>query len=79
MKYLFALAFSTLTVGAYAQGQPDHVSVEDWLDLQRQGLQASALIQSATPAERERSATRWLKSFEHEIPATFQDDSIGSD
>lgn len=78
MKSIYVLLLSVCLGPALADNNRDS-SVETWLEIQRQGTQASSIIQSATAAERERSAVRWLKTFEQEIPAKFISDEFGSD
>lgn len=43
----------------------------DWLDLQRQGEQASATHQQLPPAVQDRIYQRYLDSFEFPIPENF--------
>jgi len=50
---------------------------EAWLQLQPQGLAASANPQTSTPAEKDLSLQRWLKSYSHEIPDFFDQDKGG--
>lgn len=76
-----ALSASTLMAAdAAAPREPDwpESQTELWLQLQREGEIASRRVQSATPAERERSMQRLLDSFEHPIPEYFGEDDGGS-
>ena len=50
---------------------------EEWLKVQREGYKASAKVQQATPQEVERSAKRWLDSFDHPIPEQFDSSTAG--
>lgn len=50
---------------------------ELWLQLQRDGSQASARPQSATPTERELAMRRLLESYKHPIPEFFEQDAGG--
>lgn len=43
----------------------------DWLDLQRQGGQASETDHSLAPAVRDRTYQRYLDGFEYPIPENF--------
>ncbi len=47
----------------------DHT--RDWLDLQRQGQQASKTDQNLAPAVEDRIYQRYLDSFEYPIPENF--------
>lgn len=51
-----------------------------WLQLQRDGDQASAYVQGLPEAARTRALKRYLDSFTHPIPETYFDrDSFGVD
>ncbi|SDK92228.1 Protein of unknown function [Pseudomonas delhiensis] len=55
----------------------DQWEVEQWLQLQRSGRQASANRQAATPAERDRAYRRYLDSYSHPIPEYLLDENQG--
>lgn len=78
MNKILLLLLALSSGAVYAQTPPP-ATVDSWLALQRDGTYASQLIQSATAAERERSAQRWLKTFEQDIPAQLLEEKIGSD
>jgi len=64
-----------LPVVAQAAGEAGRgEDTERWLQVQREGRQASAEPQPATPAEREAAYQRWLDSFRHPIPDFFSDE-----
>ena len=50
---------------------------DSWLQIQREGSQASATPQRLSAAEQELANQRWLDSFNHPIPAFFERDSGG--
>lgn len=77
------LAMGATTLSAADAGAPlvadqPGTQTERWLQLQRDGNAASRQVQSATPAERERSMQRLLDSYSHPIPEYFGEDDGGS-
>jgi len=55
----------------------DQWEVEQWLQLQASGRQASANRQAATAAERDRAYRRYLDSYSHPIPEYLLDENQG--
>lgn len=51
---------------------------ESWLQIQREGSQASNRPQQLTPQERELVNQRWLENFSHPIPEFFDVDAAGT-
>ncbi len=65
-----------------AEAQPRMLSKGDtvadsWLQIQREGSQASATPQRLSPREQELANQRWLDSFTHPIPDFFERDEPG--
>ena len=50
---------------------------ENWLQIQVSGKTQSAVPQTVTPQEREQSLQRLLKSYDHEIPEYYNQESSG--
>lgn len=48
-----------------------------WLQVQREGRQASQHVQVSTAAEQELSSQRWLDSYNHPIPDLYEQGSEG--
>lgn len=73
-----AATLSADDMGAPLAADRPQTQTERWLQLQREGTAASRQVQSATPAERERSMQRLLDSYSHPIPDYFGEDDGGS-
>lgn len=75
MKYLCCALALLLPLVAHATEEVPvderGATTERWLQVQREGQQASPEPQEATPAERELAYKRWLESFNHPIPDFF--------
>ncbi|AOZ13521.1 hypothetical protein AA042_13305 [Pseudomonas lundensis] len=50
---------------------------ENWLQVQVSGKEGSTVPQTLTPQEREQSLQRLLKSYDHEIPEYYKQESGG--
>lgn len=50
---------------------------DSWLQIQREGSQASANPQRLSAQEQELASQRWLDSFTHPIPNFFERDEAG--
>ncbi|MBP5981591.1 MAG: DUF3613 domain-containing protein [Halomonas sp.] len=50
---------------------------DSWLQIQREGSQASANPQRLSTQEQELASQRWLDSFTHPIPDFFERDEAG--
>ncbi|MCY1424870.1 hypothetical protein D9M68_845550 [compost metagenome] len=73
------MIFGVLLLPCLASAEESAKSeTEHWLEVQRSSEQASAIVQRATPAERELSYQRWLESFRLAIPQWFFSDDQGS-
>ncbi|MBZ5487046.1 DUF3613 domain-containing protein [Halomonas aquamarina] len=53
-------------------------SADAWLQVQREGSQASPHEQRLSAAEQERASQRWLDSFTHPIPDFFKREDADS-
>ena len=79
-----ALAVTSCILVAGDAAQPlvaerPETQTEMWLQVQREGNAAARQrVQTATPAERERSMQRLLDSYNHPIPEYFGEDDGGS-
>lgn len=68
---------------ADANGHPPRVlsmgssDADKWLQVQREGSQASSTPQRLSDAERELAHQRWLDSFSHPIPEFYERDAGG--
>lgn len=65
-----------------AEAQPRMLAKGDtvadtWLQIQREGSQASATPQQLSASEQELANQRWLDSFTHPIPDFFERDAGG--
>ncbi|MGY2187753.1 hypothetical protein D3C81_177840 [compost metagenome] len=67
---LLALPFTSHAIDA-GPASPQQQETEGWLQLQSRNTFASDKPQTASATERELAMQRWLKSFQHEIPAFF--------
>lgn len=76
-SYVFLCLGLLISPWVQAHSEPPGSLTELWLSIQREGSQASNVRQSATPVEQQKSAERWLKTFEYEIPEVSQDTSVG--
>lgn len=54
-----------------------NTQTDEWLQIQREGSQASSTPQRLSDAEYERANQRWLDSFTHPIPEFFERDAGG--
>ena len=73
---LAVLPLSALAIQPGPAAQSQQVT-ERWLQLQINGQAKSAVTQTATPAERERSLQRWLDSYTHPIPEYYKQSEGG--
>ncbi|KQN53698.1 hypothetical protein ASE98_19240 [Pseudomonas sp. Leaf48] len=73
---LLALPLAAHAIDA-GPSSPAQQETEGWLQLQARNQAASDKPQTASSAERELAMQRWLKSFQHEIPAFFEQDTGG--
>lgn len=73
---LLALPLSSHAIDA-GPASAQQQETEGWLLLQSRNKVASPTVQTQTPAERELTMQRWLKSYEHEIPQFFDQDEGG--
>lgn len=71
LRIVMMLALLPMVAMAAEREEPPKLT-ESWLELQRSGQGASPHPQGASAAERERSMERWLKSFEHAIPESYE-------
>ncbi|MHC5349415.1 DUF3613 domain-containing protein [Metapseudomonas furukawaii] len=84
MKVLIAALLLVASLGPLAAADPEQPRQErprvseQWLSIQRDGVQASRQVQSATAAERELANQRWLDSYRHAIPERYYDDDGAS-
>lgn len=74
---LSLISLPTLALDA-GPSSPQQQETEGWLVLQSQNQAASHTPQTASAAERERAMARFLKSFEHEIPDFYGQDTAGT-
>jgi hypothetical protein len=51
---------------------------EAWLQLQPKGLAASPVPQTTTPTEKDLALQRWINSYSHPIPDSFDQKKAGS-
>jgi len=72
---LFSLPAHALDPGP---SSPQQQETEGWLTLQSRNQAASHTPQTASAAEREKAMARFLKSFEHEIPDFYGQDTAGT-
>lgn len=83
LRLMLCLGVLALPTVAVAAGKPGFTAPEreyltdSWLEVQREGLEASRHVQQATPAERERSMQRWLDSYEYAIPDFYTGEEAG--
>lgn len=79
LLYCLGLLALPLTAHAIDAGpaSPQQQETEGWLQLQSSNKAASAKPQASTATERELSMQRWLKSYQHEIPQFFDQDTGG--
>ncbi|MVV49962.1 DUF3613 domain-containing protein [Pseudomonas sp. PB120] len=77
----YCLGLLALPLSAHAidpgPSSPQQQETEGWLQLQSSNTAASAKPQVSTAAERELAMQRWLKSYQHEIPQFFDQDTGG--
>lgn len=72
------LALAPLPALAKASQVQPGMLTEMNLALQRDGSQASATPQAASPEQREKAAERFLKTYERAIPETFYGTAFGA-
>ncbi|NUU38553.1 DUF3613 domain-containing protein [Pseudomonas sp. C2B4] len=73
---LLALPLTSHAIDA-GPASPQQQETEGWLQLQSRNTVASPKPQTATATERELAMQRWLKSYQHEIPQFFDQDTGG--
>jgi hypothetical protein len=82
MKLILLCSLSLLSLPALAldpgPSSPQQQETERWLTLQSRNQAASHTPQTASAAEREKAMARFLKSFEHEIPDFYGQDTAGT-
>ncbi|WP_447894381.1 DUF3613 domain-containing protein [Vreelandella sp. GE22] len=66
-----------LLSGCAGPGKHSMTAADNWLQVQRQGHQASLTPQSLSPREQELAHRRWLDSFNHPIPERYASDTAG--
>jgi hypothetical protein len=78
---LYCLGLLALPLTSYAidpgPASRQQQETEGWLQLQSSNSAASTKLQTATATERELTMQRWLKSYQHEIPQYFDQDTGG--